>query len=66
MTHLITRGGFGWAPFTGHGANTNLGLVVHYDGNAQHLEGLPHGECMEYWQRTRRAHKAKGWLDIGY
>lgn len=76
LTGLVTRKDMGWSSTPAPGANTNLGMIAHYDGgkwltnrrNALKSQSRdPHTACREYWNRTREMHKSgNGWLDVGY
>lgn len=63
---MLQRSAFGWKAFKGEVSNTNLGIVVHYDGSNTGLAKKPHSECMAYWVRVDRDHRAKGWNGVGY
>lgn len=64
---LEKRSAFGWGATPAPRANTNLGLVVHYDGSNQNLAGKTHSACHTYWKNARHHHTAgNGWIDIGY
>jgi hypothetical protein len=65
---LTTRAALGWPPTQAARATPTKGLVIHYDGSVQGLDGKPHSACIDYWRRTRSFHMgaARGWADIGY
>lgn len=69
---IRTRLEFGWPKPTVPRANTDLGMVAHYDGSNQGLADKPHSACLAYWTHTRAFHVApvarggRGWSDIGY
>jgi hypothetical protein len=65
---LTTRAALGWPPTQAARATPTKGLVIHYDGSAQGLDGKPHSACIDYWRRTRGFHMgpSRGWADIGY
>jgi len=62
------RSAFGWPATAAGSAHPTKGLVVHFDGNDQGLEGKDHDACHRYWKATRRFHMGpdRQWLDIGY
>lgn len=76
LTGLVTRKDLGWPTTSAPGANTNLGMIAHYDGGRwltnrrKELKAQgksEHNACSEYWTRTRNMHKSgNGWLDVGY
>lgn len=76
LTGLVTRSDMGWPSTPAPGANTNLGMIAHYDSGKwltnrrKELKGQgksEHTACIEYWTRTRNMHKSgNGWLDVGY
>jgi len=65
---LERRSSFGWPATAAKSAHPTKGLVVHFDGNDQHLEGREHEACRSYWKATRKFHMGpdRRWLDIGY
>lgn len=64
---ILNRASFGWGACVVPNANTNLGMVAHYDGANQGLVRKGHPSCAEYWKWCREFHMEKrGWSDIGY
>lgn len=66
---VMLRSAFGWEEFDGVPANTNKGLVLHYDGSKTlMLTKKEHPECLRYWRNTRVMHMGttRKWKDIGY
>jgi hypothetical protein len=76
LTGLVTRRDLGWSATPAAVANTNLGMIAHYDSGfwlrnrRRELKAdgkSEHQACTEYWNRTRTMHKeSNGWLDVGY
>lgn len=74
MALIIPRSEFGWPAGPSRGswttANTNLGMIAHYDGSRGLLakwRSQGHAACVTYWKNTRSAHiNGNGWADIGY
>lgn len=76
LTGLVTRKEMKWGSTPAPKANTNLGMVAHYDGGrwlSNRRKTLKsqgknqHQACREYWDRCRNMHKnGNGWLDVGY
>lgn len=65
---IVLRNEFGWPthPNVPH-ADTDQGMVAHYDGSNQGLAHKVHSACIAYWVRTRGMHiESRGWNDIGY
>jgi len=64
----MSRKDLGWKASPASYANPRSGIAVHYDSVNQGLAGEAHGECVEYWQNTRKFHTgpSRGWADIGY
>lgn len=64
---MISRTSLGWSATRAPAANTNKGMVVHYDGKNQGLARKSCTACRDYWRRTREFHtNGHGWIDIGY
>lgn len=64
---MITRNDLMWSAITAAKANTDQGIVVHYDGSNTGLAKKSCAACKQYWNRTRQMHKqGNGWIDIGY
>lgn len=64
---MITRSSLGWGKVKSATANTNMGIVVHYDGSNQRLAAQNCTACENYWVKTRHMHmQGNGWIDIGY
>lgn len=68
MPDIRSRHEFGWPTHPNvPKANTNKGMVAHYDGSDQGLAKKAHTACIAYWQRTRVMHiSSRQWTDIGY
>lgn len=64
---MITRSALKWGAVKAPAANTNKGMVVHYDSANQRLAEKNCSACKSYWERTRTMHmKGNQWIDIGY
>jgi len=68
---IVRRTAFGWPAVPNAGiTQTNLGIIVHYDGGkgmGPGLTGKTHSHCVDYWKNTRKTHMlSNGWNDIGY
>ena len=65
---IITRKDMNWPATTANKANTNSGLVMHYDGNNRGLANKSCGSCKAYWEWCRDFHMGPGrdWQDVGY
>lgn len=73
MPDIRTRTEFEWPRVPGKSgnpvphANTNMGMVAHYDSANQGLAKKAHSACISYWKNTRSFHmNVRGWSDIGY
>jgi hypothetical protein len=64
---MINRNSLGWGEVRSAKANTDMGMVVHYDGSNQRLASQDCTACEKYWVKTRKMHmQGNGWIDIGY
>lgn len=76
ISKFVSRSAMGWPETKAGYANTNRGMIAHYDSStwltrrrsALVADGRsPHGACIEYWNRCRSMHiNGNGWVDVGY
>lgn len=65
----ITRSDMGWPVTKANYANTNTGIVIHYDSVRDRVsESKPCWECRNYWAWCRQFHMGptRRWKDVGY
>lgn len=64
---IVKRATFDWSHTQAKLTQTNMGMVVHFDGRNKGMAKKPHAACVNYWKGVRIYHmENNGWLDIGY